>query len=530
MAIGQSPGEPVRAFYEARGNAPFWLSEDGRATDASRELLAWAGEAAAHALPARRYGVGALATRLAERGQRAPSEAAAIEAALTRLYLTYARDLSSGIVVPTEVSDEIDVEPTRPLPAALLQDLEGASDIAAYLASLRPADPAYDGLLGLHREMQAIEAAGGWGATVDPGPTLRAGDRDDRVAQLRARLTALGDLQPRGDTTPDSARLAANQITTDAGPADGSAQFAGIIDPRFFDEELDLALRHFQARHGLNTDGVAGPATIGAVNTTAAERAAQIAVNLERLRWFEMARDRRTVFINIADYSMKMIENGEVRFETRTVVGKASKHRTPEFNDELEYLVVNPIWNVPYSIASKEILPLLKENPDYLTENNMELTGSDVPASEIDWSTVTRRSFPGRLRQLPGPDNALGFVKFLFPNRHSIYMHDTPSRKLFARDRRDFSHGCVRLEKPYDFAHLLLSLQPEVSDPVEKFDRLREKEGEQWIRLADPIPVYLTYRTAWTAGDGTIQFRADVYGRDRAVSQAMARAGAASDG
>ena len=155
----------------------------------------------------------------------------------------------------------------------------------------------------------------------------------------------------------------------------------------------------------------------------------------------------------------------------------------------------------------------------------MTMTGSNVPASEIDWSTVTRRSFPGRLRQLPGPDNALGFVKFLFPNRHSIYMHDTPSRKLFARDRRDFSHGCVRLEKPYDFAHLLLSLQPAVSDPVGKFDRLRAREGEQWVGLADPIPVYLTYRTAWIGDDGTIQLRADVYERDRAVGEAMARVG-----
>ena len=225
---------------------------------------------------------------------------------------------------------------------------------------------------------------------------------------------------------------------------------------------------------------------------------------------------------------MMMIENGTPRFSTRTVVGKSRKFQTPEFNDQLEYIVVNPFWNVPYSISSKEILPLLKEDPTYLEKNNMELLGSDLPASMIDWSQVTRGSFPGRIRQRPGPENALGSVKFLFPNAHSIYMHDTPSRKLFARDRRAYSHGCVRLEDPTGFAHLLLSLQDD--DPVGTFERLREYEDERWVTIREPIPVYVTYHTAWLDADGTRQFRADVYRRDRDVMAALAAAGVSING
>ena len=169
-----------------------------------------------------------------------------------------------------------------------------------------------------------------------------------------------------------------------------------------------------------------------------------------------------------------------------------------------------------------------QEDPTYLEQNNMELIDSDLPASEIDWSQVTRGSFPGRIRQRPGPGNALGAVKFLFPNKHAIYMHDTPAQKLFAYDRRAFSHGCVRLQDPLGFAHLLLSLQTD--DPVGFFDRLRALGSEKWIRVREPIPVYVTYRTAWLDADGVRQFRADVYRRDRDVMAALAAAGVSASG
>jgi murein L,D-transpeptidase YcbB/YkuD len=295
-----------------------------------------------------------------------------------------------------------------------------------------------------------------------------------------------------------------------------------------FDPTLEAAVQRFQARHGLNTDGIVGAMTLGALNTTAAERTAQVAVNLERMRWLNYDLGERHIVINTAAFTMTMIENGAPRFATRVVVGKSRKFQTPEFNDQLEFIVVNPFWNVPYSIASKEILPLLQEDPTYLEQNNMELIDSDLPASMIDWTQVTRGSFPGRIRQRPGPDNALGAVKFLFPNEHLIYMHDTPEQNLFARDRRAYSHGCVRLQDPIGFAHLLLSLQDD--DPVGTFNRLRARGGEQWVRVREAIPVYVTYRTAWLDADGVRQFRADVYRRDRDIMAALAAAGVSASG
>jgi murein L,D-transpeptidase YcbB/YkuD len=502
-----------RSFYEARGYEPVWLAEDGAAAPAARALLSWVGEADANGLPADRYGVSGLAARLAKASSGAYSDAAALETELTRLFLAYGHDISSGLLEPRSVSRNIDIEPRRPDPAVLLAGVGTTNDIAAFLGALAPAGPAYDRLLTLYAGMREIARNGGWGPRIDKGHALRPGDRDPRVEQLRARLIALGDMAP-------AEQVAASAVMNDATPP--------VTGPLVFDPALTAAVQRFQARHGLNTDGIVGAMTLAALNTTAAERAAQVAVGLERLRWLNYDLGARHIVINTASFTMTMFENGDPRFSTRTVVGKSGRFQTPEFNDELEFIVVNPTWNVPYSIASKEILPLLQEDPTYLEQNDMELLGSDLPASEIDWSQVTRGSFPGRIRQRPGPGNALGAVKFLFPNQYSIYMHDTPSRKLFARDRRAYSHGCVRLQDPIGFAHLLLSLQDD--DPVGTFDRLRARGGEQWVRVREAIPVYVTYRTAWLDADGVRQFRADVYRRDRDVMAALAAAGVSASG
>jgi murein L,D-transpeptidase YcbB/YkuD len=509
LALNYRSGSVERGFYEGRGYKPIWLTGDGAAAPAAQALLAWVGQADAHALPPGRYAAAGLAARLAGASALADAGAAALETELTRLFLTYARDISSGLLDPRKVNRNIDIERRRPDPAALLTGIGATGDVAAFLDGLVPADPAYDRLLTLYAEMRGIARNGDWGPRIDTGETMRAGDRSPRVEQLRARLIAIGDMTP-------SEMIATSEVKNDATPPP--------TDPRVLDPALEAAVRRFQARHGLNTDGTVGPLTLGALNTSAAERAGQIAVNLERMRWLNYDLGARHILINTAAFTMTVIENGAPRFSTRTVVGKLGKFQTPEFNDQLEFIVVNPTWNVPYSIATNEILPLLQKDPTYLEQNNMELLGSDLPASQIDWSQVTRRNFPGRIRQRPGLDNALGTVKFLFPNKYSIYMHDTPSRKLFARDRRDFSHGCVRLEDPTGFAHLLLSLQDD--DPVGTFDRLRGQVGERWVSLQEPIPVYVTYRTAWLDADGVRNFRTDVYERDRDVIAALAAAGA----
>ena len=513
LALQYDRSSAERSFYEARGYAPLWLAEDGAAAPAARALLSWVGTADANALPASRYGVSGLRARLAKASSGAYSDASALETDLTQLFLAYARDISSGLLEPRSVSRNIDIEPRRPDPAVLLAGVGATGDIPAFLDRLAPAGPAYDRLLSLYAGILRIERNGGWGPRIDKGYALYPAGRDPRVAQLRARLIALGDLA-------SAEQIASSEVMNDATPP--------VTDPLVFDPALVAAVLRFQARHGLNTDGVVGPMTLGALNTTAAERAAQVAVNLERMRWLNYDLGARHVLINIAAFTMTMIENGAPRFGTRVVVGKSREHQTPEFNDQLEFIVVNPAWNVPYSIASKEILPLLQEDPTYLEQNNMELIDSDLPASEIDWTLVTRGDFPGRIRQRPGPDNALGAVKFLFPNEHLIYMHDTPEQDLFADDRRAYSHGCVRLQDPIGFAHLLLSLQDD--DPIDTFDRLRELEDEKWVRVREAIPVYVTYRTAWLYADGVRRFRADVYRRDRDVMAALAAAGVSASG
>lgn len=520
LAEAYPPSAPERRFYESRGFEPVWLGPDGTPRPAARALLAWAGQADIHALPPGRYDVAGKAAMLQEAATVTPALAARRELALTRLFVTYARDVSSGLLEPIAVDRNIDIEPRRPAPDALLAGIAAAGDPAAFLEGLIPASPEYRQILQLYATLRADAAAGDWRPVISEGPTLRPGDSGPRVAQLRARLRLLGDLpESPQDTAASGTAVAANDVVSDAAPAPGKAVL--------FDPFLEAAVRHFQERHGLNPDGVVGPATLAALNTSALERATQAAVNLERLRWLNFDLGRRHVFINIADFSMTMFDDGQPVFRTRTVVGQSRRHQTPEFVDELEFIVVNPIWNVPFSIATEEILPQLRENPQYLQENNMILVDSDRPADQIDWSTVTRASFPGRIKQRPGADNALGSVKFLFPNRHSIYMHDTPSRKLFARDRRDFSHGCVRLADPREFALLLLSLQDGVDDPEARFEALRARAGEQWVRIDDPFPVYLTYRTAWVDELGRPQFRADVYGRDRTVAAALGAAGVA---
>lgn len=498
---------PAHIFYEQRGHRPLWLSGEGEPTPAARSLIAWAGEADAHGLPPARYGVDALAERLDEGGAQA---AAALELDLTQLFLGYARDISSGLLEPSEVGRQIHIEPRRPDPAQLLASAAGARDIGLFLTRLAPSSPDYDRLVGLYGTVRETARNGGWGPEIPGGPTLRLGDRSPRVEQIRARLIALGDL-------PTVEQVATNEVMTDARPVHD--------DPRAIDPALEAAIRHFQERHGLNTDGAVGPMTLAALNVPAEKRAEQIAVNLERMRWLNRDFGSRHVMINTAGFTMTLYEDGAARFTTRTVVGKARRHETPEFIDTLEHLVVNPSWNVPRSIATEEILPELREDPTYLARNNMELVGVDVPATEIDWTQITSGTFPGRIRQRPGPSNALGRVKFMFPNKYAIYMHDTPARRLFERDRRDFSHGCVRLQDPIEFAHILLGDQTD--DPAGYFERLRGMRSERWVTLERPMPVVVGYRTAWVAEDGTWQFRGDIYGRDGTVAAALRDAGVA---
>ncbi len=503
--------EDALIAYAARDFQAVWLDADGRPGDAALILLDFLRRADEHALPLSKYRGQALAARLSG----AAGDPAALEAELTAVFLDYARDVSSGILEPARVDGNLHVFPQRPDPAVLVAGAATAANMAAYLDGLAPPDPLYRRLVERYRAFRSVAGAEIWGPPVGAGPTLRLGDRGPRVAAVRARLTAMGDLDPNLYDQPaagrDGARVATAEVKTDV--------LFTTFDPARFDQPMEEALRRFQARHGLNQDGLVGPATLAQLNVSPAARAEQIAVNLERLRWLNRDLGERYVLVNQAGFEMQVIERGRPVFASRVIIGETGKHQTPEFSELMTHMIVNPSWHVPMSIARNEILPKLKEDPAYLARQGMRLVGAGASAEEIDWSGIAPDAFPGRITQRPGDANALGSVKFMFPNRFSIYLHDTPSKRLFARDVRAFSHGCVRVERPHEFAEYLLAGQ--VGDPGGYFDDVLAQGRERRINLERPLPVYLTYRSAWIDEAGTEQFRGDIYDRDREIAGAL---------
>ncbi|MFK7945307.1 MAG: murein L,D-transpeptidase [Paracoccaceae bacterium] len=489
-------GSEVAQGYQGIGFKPVWLDTSGKPTDAARVLLSTLKAAGNHALPASKYRAVQLESQFGTAGW-------ALEAALTRSFVEYAQDMRAGVLNPRDIDSELHIYPERPSAGDLLWSVSRATDMTAYLDALAPQDPAYQRLVERYAAYRAMGAEPIWGDRVASGRTIRPGNQNARVAQARARLTAMGDLDPNiYDKTvnldADGTQLAANDVTTDIPlPA---------FDPSLFDAPMADALRRFQERHGLNLDGVIGPATLKQLNVSPQTRARQIAVTLERMRWLNRDRGDRHILVKLAGCTMAVINNGTEEFSSRTVIGKAKEHRTPEFSDEMTHMVVNPSWYVPTSIKEKEIMPKVKADPNYLAKRNMRMQSN------------------GRIVQGPGPRNALGTVKFMFPNKFAIYLHDTPSKRLFKRDVRAYSHGCVRVERPHELAHHLLGAQQ--SDPAGYFRRLLNRGKERRVDLDDPLPVHITYRTAWIDHNGVEQFRGDIYRRDAQIAKALAAAGA----
>ena len=293
--------------------------------------------------------------------------------------------------------------------------------------------------------------------------------------------------------------------------------------PTHFDERLAQAVRQFQARHGLAADGIVGEATVRAMNVPASGRIWQIALNLERWRWLPRDLGPRYVTVNAADATLRVVEDDRTVLASRVVVGDL-QHPTPVVQARLDAVVLNPKWNLPNSIAAREILPRLRENRRYLAENDIvivERRESDPFGLAVDWSTVSAGAFPFRLQQQPGPENPLGRIKFDIPNRFDVYLHDTPTRALFARSVRTASHGCIRVERVDELAVLVLA------DGTGRWSRERLAEaiaggGSPRIPVARPLPVYILYWTAFVGADGLVQFRDDVYGRDGRLAAALA--------
>ena len=377
-------------------------------------------------------------------------------------------------------------------PAAFLQGVIDSGQVYDRIEAQKPQHRMYT---ALRAELATLRGQAGHGGypKLTAGPTLERGAHDRRVAALRASLEAQGDL--------------------------GHAE---VPDPLTFDDALAAAVASFQQRHGLDADGRVGPATQRALDVPIGARITEVRVNLERGRWLLHNLAPTFVVVNVAGFQVYYIRDGELTWSGRAVVGKPYR-KTPLFRSKMTYLVLNPTWTVPPTILAQDALPAQRRDPGYLERKRLRVIdsrGAVVPTSSIDWAHATPKSFPYMLRQDPGPDNALGRVKFMFSNSYSVYLHDTPSRSLFEKSERAASSGCIRIENPLELAALLLEGQAGWDRAA--IDRAIADGKTQTVTLAKPVPVLLTYWTAWVGRDGMMQYRDDVYGRDAKVAHGLA--------
>ena len=476
-------------FYEENNFKPIWVGRDRSSRDRSSYFFKELKNTSKHALPTLRYDAIYLNNQF--RKARTATELGLVEALLTSKFLEYSSNIQTGILKPASVDKEI----VRKIPYRSVGDyLKTFLSVTPreFFKGLHPQSKQYSTLLTEKNRLEKIISQGGWSSEL-PMELLRPGDIGNEVVLLRNALIKRGYLK---------------------------SNFSEI-----YDGNLRRAVQLFQLRHGLAPDGIAGPATFSEIGRTAEERLASVIVALERERWTNFDLGSRHVIVNLPDFSTKLFEDGALIFETRNVIGTpVDEQRTPEFSDTIEHIITNPTWNVPKSITLKEYLPEMQEDP--LAHDYLELVDLDreiVPRSFVDFNEYDEETFPYDLKQMPSITNALGLVKFMFPNKYSIYLHDTPSKPLFDLEVRAFSHGCIRLQKPFEFAYELL--KPQTSDPKAQFQEAIATGEETVVYLRKPVQVHLIYRTAFVDELGVINYRRDIYGRDAAIYEALIKAG-----
>ena len=489
IAEAASRDKAIASFYQQRSYEPIWVGKSGKDKQRRKAFLAALKNGAAHGLPMGRYDPKTVAANLD--AARTPRDLGRLEVEMSRLFLQYAQDIQTGALTPKRVTSGIERQIPRRDRTAQLTAFSKSS-ASGYIKNLVPKTPEYTRLMKEKLRFEKLIGKGGWGETVRASK-LEPGMANNAVVQLRNRLIAMGYLK-RTNT-------------------------------KQYDAKIQQAVAAFQADHGLPVDGIAGKGTLGELNVSAQDRLKSIIVAMERERWLNRDRGRRHVLVNIPDFTAKIVDNDRVTFQTRAVVGKnVSDQRTPEFSDTMEHMVINPTWNVPRSIATKEYLPLMQQDPSAAGHLRLvDGSGRTVSRANIDFTQFTPQNFPFDLKQPPSRRNALGLVKFMFPNRHNIYLHDTPAKNLFSRNVRAYSHGCIRLAEPFEFAHTLLAAQ--TRQPEQVFKAKLDTGNETVVPLERQIPVHLIYRTAFTQAKGKINFRRDIYGRDAALFKALAADG-----
>jgi L,D-transpeptidase YcbB len=507
---------PLASFYERRGYLPVWTAGGALRPATLVEALR---AAEREGLAPEQYHLQAIVSRLVA-GSLDARAAVELELLTTDALLLYAAHLRSGRVDPTTLRTE---------PAALrreadlvgwLEGVVGGRDLAGAMGALLPSHPGYWGLRWALARYRALEEEGGW-PEIPAGEVLDPGGDDPRVPDLRRRLTATGDLQESGVAVHEEAPV------HPGAPGRGGGSDALDEDDRsaLYDDSLVAAVRRFQKRHGLDADGRVGERTIAALNVPAAQRVRQIELNLERWRWLPRDLGERYLLVNIPSFELALVERERVLERMKVIVGRFYR-RTPVFSDQVRYIVLNPRWDVPQSIALHDKLPAIRRDPTYLARMGMRVLSGwgdsevEVDPATVDWEALGPGNIPYHLRQDPGPLNALGRVKFMFPNEFNVYLHDTPERELFARTDRDFSSGCIRAERALDLAVALLEPDGVTREQIEAL----LATGRETTRvLGTPVPVHVLYWTAFVEADGTVSFRRDLYQRDVALEAALAR-------
>lgn len=497
--------QAVEAFYAERDHAPLFLTA-GRLNARGEALLDLFQTADVFGLNPVDFENPAFIDAQAEASDA--MAAARADVGMTLWALRYARHAMTGRVNPASIGRDITLERNFVDPATVMPALLASDDLAEALLAYHPQHDQFHALrkeLANLRERSETEIL----EPIAEGGTIRLGDSDPRVPQLRDRL---GLPDPMMTASIDDAEVQLVSTQTDEDPQPTQP------DPYLFDEALDAAVKTFQADHNLTADGIVGPATFAALNEKAGDLVPDIIANMERWRWMPRELGNFHVIANVPEYRLWVMREGESIFTTRTVVGQ-NRHRTAIFSDEMEYIAVNPYWNVPSSIARNEILPRLLQDPGYANRGNYEIiyNGQTIDPFAVNWQAAAEQGMP-RIRQRPGARNALGEIKFMFPNQHAIYFHDTPSRGLFGRDQRAFSHGCVRVLDPWAFAEALLTNEPDWD-----LARARSLQGsrERNLILDNHIRVHLTYFTARVNEDGRLIMARDIYGHHGRVLAAL---------
>lgn len=483
VIAGRQLNEPelLSETYRARNHAPIWLRGAPLEKQVSNMLTALS-LSVGHGFSAERYHRSAIETLMQAADE---SSELALELLLTDAFLSQALHRGRGAVYPPNLDAEWQVPKAEVDAVAILQDTtQQRRTVIKVLDELWPVDEEYQRLL----QRRAVIVASGEEITVQiaGGAVLNPGQSGDRIMMLKHRLMGPGEHSP------------------------------------LYDDDLRREVTAFQRSAGLEPDGMVGESTLEMLNDTRVSWVDRIDANLERWRWLPRETPDSYIRVNIAAFALRAMEDGRPVLSMNVIVGQPYR-RTPVFTETIKYLVLNPFWNVPYSIATKDKLPQLKANAAAVAQKGFEAkpNGSDsfVSVDAIDWSGVTPRNFNYLLRQRPGPNNALGRLKFMLPNPNAVYLHDTPSRELFARQERTFSSGCIRLEQPVKLAEWLLSRERHAA--ATKLETMLATGETQTIYLKKPLPTYIVYFTAFSLDDGDVTFRRDIYGRDRLLIRAL---------